>query len=120
MKGILQNLIRLQSIEFSKIENENDNITMFELRNRIPPQILAHYDRLVARGKKGIAAVHHQICSGCHMSVPIGVILTLRHGDDIQLCENCGRYLYLDGPAETVEPVKKNRSRRKAAQLASA
>jgi hypothetical protein len=120
MKGILQNLIRLQSIEFSEIKNENDEIAMSELRNKIPPQILNHYDRLVARGKKGIAAVRHQTCAGCHMNVPLGAVLTLRHGDDIQLCGNCGRYLYLDESAEIVKPVKKKPARHKAAQLASA
>jgi hypothetical protein len=35
------------------------------------------------------------------MHVPIGQITVLMRGEDIQLCESCGRYLYLPDPAET-------------------
>lgn len=119
MKETLQSLIELQSIEFNEIESENDGARVAELRGKIPSQILGHYDRLVARGKNGIVAVHNQTCTGCHMNVPLGSILTLRHGDDIQICENCGRYLYLDEASEIVEKPKK-KSRRKPAQLTPA
>ena len=69
-----------------------------ELRAKIPAPILGHYDRLLARGKKGVAIVSNQVCTGCHMSVPIGVITMLMRGEDIQLCDTCGRYLYLPAP----------------------
>src|SRR5215469_1260637 len=105
LKELLQNLIRLQSFEFEEIEDPDAETIMAELRTKIPPQILGHYDRLVAKGKKGITMVRDQVCTGCHMRVPIGGIMALKHGEDIQLCENCGRYLYL-APAALVEPVK--------------
>jgi predicted nucleic acid-binding Zn-ribbon protein len=104
MKDLLQNLIKLQSIEFGEIKGENAGAAKSELRGKIPPQILGHYDRLVARGKKGVATVNNGICTACHMRVPLGVIMTLRHGDDIQLCENCGRYLCLAETATAREP----------------
>jgi hypothetical protein len=50
---------------------------------------------LTARGKTGLAAVRHQVCMGCHMRIPIGAIIRLMHAEDVQLCDNCGRYLYL-------------------------
>jgi predicted nucleic acid-binding Zn-ribbon protein len=73
----------------------------------VPPQIVAHYDRLVARGKKGVAIVRNQVCTGCHMRLPIGTINTLMQGHDIQLCDSCGRYLVLaePEPAKPEEPV---------------
>lgn len=120
MKSILQPLIQLQSIEFSETENENDVAIVCELRSQIPTQILGHYDRLVARGKKGVAPVRRQICTACHMRISLGAIMTLRRDDDIVLCENCGRYLYLDEAWETIQPEKKNSFRRKAAPLVSA
>jgi hypothetical protein len=107
MKNLLQNLVRLQSVQFNMDNTPNAAGALAELRAKIPAQILGHYDRLVARGKKGVAAVHGQVCSGCHMQVPLGVVMTLRHEDDLQICESCGRYLYLP-PAEstaTVEPI---------------
>jgi hypothetical protein len=34
------------------------------------------------------------------MHVPIGQITVLMRDEDVQLCETCGRYLYLPDPAE--------------------
>ncbi len=127
MNALLQNLIKLQSLEFGEIKEKNAGATIAELRGKIPPQILAHYDRLVAKGKKGVAAVRNQVCTGCHMRVPIGVVTTLMHDTDIQICESCGRYLYLSdstrttGPGETTKPkpVRKARSPKNSSQSVS-
>ena len=104
MNELLQNLIKLQSLEFGEIKEKNAEATIAELRDKIPAQILAHYDRLVAKGKKGVAAVRNQVCTGCHMRVPIGVVTTLMHDTDIQICESCGRYLYLSDSTGTTTP----------------
>jgi len=119
MKELLQDLIQLQSLEFGGDEKGNRDAALAELRARIPSQILGHYDRLVARGKKGLAAVRGQVCSGCHMQVPLGVVMTLKRGEDIQLCESCGRYLYLPaavemeaaGPAASPKPERKRKQK---------
>ena len=115
MKELLQNLIQLQSLEFGGDDKGNQEAALAELRAKIPSQILGHYDRLVARGKKGVAAVRGQVCSGCHMQVPLGVVMTLKRGDDIQLCESCGRYLYLppDLETEATEPDASPKPERK-------
>jgi predicted nucleic acid-binding Zn-ribbon protein len=125
MNELLQNLIRLQALETEKDAGKAADPAIAELRAKIPSQILGHYDRLVARGKKGLAAVRGQVCTGCHMSLPIGVIVTLRQGQDIQLCESCGRYLYLppEVKTEAVEPTaepkpaKKTRKSRKSSPV---
>lgn len=105
LNELLQNLIKLQSLEFDESADPNTEAVVAELRTKIPSQILGHYDRLVAKGKKGITLVRDQVCTGCHMRVPIGGIMALKHGQDIQLCENCGRYLYL-APEAPAEPAK--------------
>lgn len=113
MKSIMQNLLKLQAIEFSESENPADTPARAELRSRIPTQILGHYDRLVARGKKGVALVRRQTCAACHMSIPLGAVLTLTRGDDIVLCENCGRYLYLEAAAQAAPATAKKVARKK-------
>jgi predicted nucleic acid-binding Zn-ribbon protein len=121
LNELLQNLIKLQSLEFGETADKNAEASMTELRAKIPSQILAHYDRIVVKGKKGITMVRDQVCTGCHMRVPIGAIMSLKHGEDIQLCESCGRYLYLAPPTETVsaapaagsKPAKKTRKSKK-------
>jgi len=107
MNELLQNLLKLQAIEFEETTEKKSGTTVAELRAKIPPQILGHYDRLVARGKKGVTAIRGENCSSCHIRVPIGAIMTLKRGEDIQLCESCGRYLYLveEPAAEPVPPV---------------
>ena len=120
MNSVLQNLLKLQALEFGEAASKNVEAQAAELRGNIPQPILGHYDRLRVRGKKGVAVVRNQVCTGCHMHVPIGQITVLMRGEDIQLCESCGRYLYLPDPAETeflsqveaAKPVAKPRRRR--------
>jgi predicted nucleic acid-binding Zn-ribbon protein len=116
MNALLQNLIKLQAIEFEETTERIAGATIAELRGKIPPQIIGHYDRLVAQGKKGVTAVRGEVCASCHIRVPIGAITTLKRGEDIQLCENCGRYLYLPDTmeAETPPPVAPPKRARKA------
>lgn len=104
MNATIQTLLKLQAIEFGDSSGTEKEIT--ELRAKVPEPILGHYNRLRARDKKGVAVVRNQVCSGCHMKLPVGVINTLMQDKDIQLCDSCGRYLYLDlTPPEVVEPA---------------
>jgi predicted nucleic acid-binding Zn-ribbon protein len=100
MNNILQNLLKLQALDFGEAKPKSAEAQAAELRGNIPQPIMGHYDRLRVRGKKGVAVVRNQVCTGCHMHVPIGQITMLMRGEDVQLCESCGRYLYLPDPAE--------------------
>jgi hypothetical protein len=100
MNNVLQNLSKLQALEFGETASKSVEAQVAELRGNIPQPILGHYDRLRVRGKKGLAVVRNQVCTGCHMRVPIGQITVLMRGEDVQLCENCGRYLCMPDPAE--------------------
>ena len=103
MNDLLTNLLKLQTLDFSETSQKDAEAQRAELRARVPQPILGHYDRLIARGKKGVAMVRNQVCAGCHMRLPIGTINTLMQGQDIQLCDTCGRYLVLAEP-ETTKP----------------
>ena len=100
MNTILLDLLKLQALEFRETAEKNIDTQVAELRDKLPQTILSHYDRLRVRGKKGVAIVRNQVCTGCHMRVPIGQITELMRGEDIQLCESCGRYLHLPEPTE--------------------
>jgi hypothetical protein len=48
------------------------------------------------------------------MKIPIGMIATLKHKQDINLCDSCGRYLLLEDEPELPTPppaAKKKRGR---------
>lgn len=120
MNDLLQNLLKLQALEFNETTEKDAAAQIEELRKTVPQPILGHFDRLVTRGKKGVAVVRNQVCTGCHMRLPIGTINTLMQGQDIQLCDSCGRYLYLPDSAETqfvekieaTKPAPKSRKRK--------
>jgi uncharacterized protein len=109
MTDHILNLLKLQALDFNETADVQES-QKAELRNGIPQPVLAHYDRLVARGKKGVALVRNQVCTGCHMRLPIGTINTLMQKHDVQLCDSCGRYLYLAdepaAPAAEAAPAK--------------
>jgi hypothetical protein len=100
MNSVLQDLIKLQALDFAEPADKKSEARAAELRARIPQPVSAHYERLRVRGKKGVAVVRNQVCTGCHMHVPIGQITMLMRGEDVQLCESCGRYLCMPDPAE--------------------
>jgi predicted nucleic acid-binding Zn-ribbon protein len=111
MTDHILNLLKLQALDFHEMTDVSES-QRAELRNSIPQPILAHYDRLVVRGKKGVALVRNQVCTGCHMRLPIGTINTVMQNHDVQLCDSCGRYLYIaeepaPAPADTAPPVAK-------------
>ena len=106
MKTIIKNLLELQNLERSGTAGTAGKKRMAELRTEIPAPILAHYSRLMVRGKKGVAVIKGQVCSECHVQVPRNTVLILMNGTDIQLCGNCGRYLCLLEPVIPVIPAK--------------
>jgi uncharacterized protein len=113
MKALIENLLKLQTLEFDNTVAKSD-ARIVELRGKVPAQILGHYDRLVTRGKKGVAVVRNDVCTGCHVSVPRAVTLTLMRGDDIQICESCGRYLYLGEPVAAAPAPAAKKTRKKS------
>jgi len=114
MKELMKNLFELQSLEFEGVIKSGDEEKIAALRAKIPAPILGHYDRLC--DKKGVAVLRNQTCSGCHMRVPLGVVLDLKRGDDVRLCDNCRRYLFLRDEA----PETPRKQRRKAQALQAA
>ena len=129
MNSVLQDLLKLQALDFAEPTDKKSEAQAAALRGKIPQPIIGHYERLRVRGKKGVAVVRNQVCTGCHMHVPIGQINVLMRGEDVQLCESCGRYLYLPDQAETeamarleaakplAKPAAKPRKRRALASV---
>lgn len=90
------------------------------LRAKVPPTVLGHHDRMRVRGKRSLAEVRNGVCAGCHTSVAVGTVNILRRGEDIQLCGNCGRYLFIspetaaqESAAAAAEQEKPKKPRKK-------
>jgi predicted nucleic acid-binding Zn-ribbon protein len=95
VNGILQNLYKLQALDMAGLTSRGAEAA--GLRAAIPEAMLVIYDRARARGRKGIAPLRNHVCTNCRIQVPVAVTASLVRGM-IQLCPNCGLYLYLPEP----------------------
>ncbi|MCE0484638.1 MAG: hypothetical protein LV479_10425 [Methylacidiphilales bacterium] len=66
------------------------------IRKRIPKPVLDHFDRMRLRGRKPIAVVRHAVCTACHLQIPKSHILQMRRSGEIDVCDNCGTFIYLE------------------------
>jgi len=69
----------------------------------VPWADLQVYDRL-RRTKRGlaVAAVIHDTCQGCHVTVPNIILRQLKVGQEIATCSSCTRILHMPGRGELV------------------
>ena len=105
MNIVIEDLLALQLLELGPAPGSTEHQTEIRrLRQVLPAPILAHYDRLMTHGKKGVSLVRHGVCLECHMSLASGVFAQLLRAEDIQICGSCGRYL-LHRPEEEVPPA---------------
>lgn len=74
-----------------------------ELRASVPAPVLAHFDRLVALDRRGVAEVRNGVCGACHLRLPAAMTAGRSDHDELPLCENCGAYLTF--PAVEVAPA---------------
>lgn len=93
------------------------NAILQNLRAQVPAPLLAHFLRLVERGKPGVTVVRHGVCTGCHLRVASGVAAALAHPKEIHLCDNCGSYLML-APEEMATVHESRRSHAPTAHAA--
>jgi hypothetical protein len=97
MRILVESLLCSQEILLRHpLNSQLRQTTLQTLQDRVPASVLAHFLRLVAQERKGVAVVRHGVCSECHLRVPVGVVAALRKPKDLHLCENCGSYLLLD------------------------
>ena len=66
-----------------------------KLADKIDEDLLGRFERLFAsKGDAAIAALEHEVCTGCHMKVTTATAMRVKVGKEIVSCENCGRILY--------------------------
>jgi predicted nucleic acid-binding Zn-ribbon protein len=101
----IKTLLRLQEIDIilseARImhEGEEDAGELHEerdgLQQAVDAVILARYRRLIERD---VAVVHVRggLCTGCYLAIPQGDLNRMRSNKLDPVCDNCGRFLYLD------------------------
>ena len=101
MITIIDKLVELQNLRAASAPlSPTAQSLELAFRAEIPKPILDHFDRMFASGKTGVAFVRHGVCGGCHLKLCSGTAAGLARHDDLCICDNCGRYLYL-APEDT-------------------
>lgn len=111
MNPTLKNLIRLE--ELSRQYDQEDcpaNLRrqITRLRDKLPADVLRHFDRLAEHGRAPVARVFPSgACGGCHLKLTPSDVLRFRHApmpedESAPMCPFCGCFLYMpDATAES-------------------
>jgi uncharacterized protein len=100
-------------------ESQKTTIANKEQRLRAELQELkANYDRLESavdesvrdkytrlrkqKGSNTVVGISHSVCGGCHMRLPIQVVLQTQAQQELVQCPNCGRILYFTSEMDLV------------------
>jgi uncharacterized protein len=75
-----------------------------QLSTQLPKPIFASYDRM-SRLRRGqvLSEIRAGICTACRMKVRPKVISDVRKGDQLIICESCGRILYMRPQTHSAE-----------------
>ena len=78
MRAIVENLYAQQQMLLQpKPASKEQTACIQQLREKIPVQILGHFDRLIAQGRRGVALVRRGICGECHLRISSGTVASL-------------------------------------------
>lgn len=92
--------------EMEELEQEHFQIDPVEARKQLEERALAledelsdrirrRYDRVKGNLDRVIVPVIHGVCYGCFVSIATAVARDQDPNQNIQSCENCGRFLYI-------------------------
>lgn len=72
-----------------------------EARSQLKQGPLRRYDFIrTRRGGQAIVAAKDGYCTGCFMSLPPQLYITIQRGSTLEICPSCQRILYFHGDAE--------------------
>jgi uncharacterized protein len=103
--SLLKNKILNLESRLEAVDKVNDKLSeeidchkkkLRELTNNVDDEVLYHYKRLSDR-KEGnpIVQVIGNVCSGCFLNVNLQTLNTLKANEELVLCPNCKRVLFL-------------------------
>ena len=117
---VTESLKRLSELERGKgplatalCESEKA-LEVTRLRSILPAFILGHHDRKIQRGQPSIVPVVNGVCSACHLRLPIGHMARLQSSQDLEVCDNCGTFIFMEPTSEPLSQEPSGAIRKKA------
>jgi predicted nucleic acid-binding Zn-ribbon protein len=65
-----------------------------KLEEQVDRRSLSLYERVRSKYGRAVVPFQGKLCLGCFMTVPTSTLSRRKEGDELLLCENCGRILY--------------------------
>jgi len=66
-----------------------------KLAGAVESSALARYERLLKhKGENVVVGIDHGVCGGCHMKLPVQILVSCQARQELVACPNCGRILY--------------------------
>ena len=94
-----------QTGDGSHLDSLNDSI--FELQDKLSPQVAGLYDRLYKKSHIVIAAMSNGCCAVCGMQVPIAQSQQVQLAQHLVTCSSCGRILFATAADEAHNVAEK-------------
>jgi predicted nucleic acid-binding Zn-ribbon protein len=66
-----------------------------ELKQELPPGVRARLQRFSTGAGRAVVPVINGICYGCFSALPTASMSALERNDEVNYCEQCGRFLYV-------------------------
>jgi len=94
----LSALLRLHELEFGEGFSKRQKGSHFtaeieRCKAQLDDDLLERYDMLKGRfGKNVVSTIQRNTCSGCYLTLPTSGLRVV--GENIYICEHCGRLLY--------------------------
>jgi predicted nucleic acid-binding Zn-ribbon protein len=70
------------------------NIRRQKIADTLPKPLVEAYERIKSRNGAALAEVNGSCCRKCNIMIRPQLLKRIRKGEQITICENCGRILY--------------------------
>jgi len=109
VRGVVERVAR-QSEEFDQREQALSaraaelDVARRETVEKIPPELLAQYEKISARHRPAVVRVRQETCQGCRVHIPPQLAVELIRGTKVLACTHCQRILV---PEAVADPAPK-------------
>jgi len=98
----IDGLVKLQELEdllletkgSGKIDEIKSEITLIKVQ--LPFDIVARFYRLYKRNGNAVVVANGGVCHGCFLNLPSSQALSMNHSNNLNVCQHCGRFIYMD------------------------
>lgn len=91
---------QLKTVYDTEFKRDNEKLEALKAKvdqagKSIPSDLLAKYKEIRKQSIPPMAKLSGSRCSGCNMGLPSAVARRITEGDELVVCDNCGRILYV-------------------------